>query len=91
MGILKNPVGFDIINYVVEDVVQIYGRVAQLGERLVRNEEVVGSIPITSKIKEPYASRAFEFYVYYDRTTDELRTGAPRSEVSKRGGRREGP
>ena len=27
-----------------------YGRVAQLGERLVRNEEVVGSIPITSKI-----------------------------------------
>ena len=28
-----------------------YGRVAQLGERLVRNEEVVGSIPITSKIE----------------------------------------
>ena len=27
-----------------------YGRVAQLGERLVRNEEVVGSIPITSTI-----------------------------------------
>ena len=27
----------------------IFGRVAQLGERLVRNEEVVGSIPITSK------------------------------------------
>ena len=26
------------------------GRVAQLGERLVRNEEVVGSIPITSTI-----------------------------------------
>lgn len=24
------------------------GRVAQLGERLVRNEEVVGSIPVTS-------------------------------------------
>lgn len=28
----------------------ILGRVAQLGERLVRNEEVVGSIPITSTI-----------------------------------------
>ena len=28
----------------------IFGRVAQLGERLVRNEEVVGSIPITSTI-----------------------------------------
>ena len=26
----------------------VLGRVAQLGERLVRNEEVVGSIPITS-------------------------------------------
>ncbi len=29
---------------------QFFGRVAQLGERLVRNEEVVGSIPITSTI-----------------------------------------
>ena len=28
----------------------IFGRVAQLGERLVRNEEDVGSIPITSTI-----------------------------------------
>ncbi len=26
------------------------GRVAQLGERLVRNEEVAGSIPVTSTI-----------------------------------------
>ncbi len=32
------------------EVIPFYGRVAQLGERLVRNEEVVGSIPITSKI-----------------------------------------
>ena len=31
----------------------IFGRVAQLGERLVRNEEVVGSIPITSKVLAP--------------------------------------
>ena len=31
----------------------IFGRVAQLGERLVRNEEVVGSIPITSTIYKP--------------------------------------
>ena len=29
---------------------RFFGRVAQLGERLVRNEEVVGSIPITSTI-----------------------------------------
>ena len=28
-----------------------YGRVAQLGERLVRNEEVAGSIPVGSTIK----------------------------------------
>ena len=33
----------------VVNATQIFGRVAQLGERLVRNEEVVGSIPITSK------------------------------------------
>lgn len=27
-----------------------YGAVAQLGERVVRNDEVVGSIPISSKV-----------------------------------------
>ena len=36
-----------------------YGRVAQLGERLVRNEEVVGSIPITSTIKKVLLVRTF--------------------------------
>lgn len=29
-------------------IILYIGRVAQLGERLVRNEEVVGSIPVTS-------------------------------------------
>ncbi len=42
----------------LEEVTPIYGRVAQLGERLVRNEEVVGSIPITSKIRKLRASGA---------------------------------
>ncbi len=41
-----------------KEVVPFSGRVAQLGERLVRNEEVVGSIPITSKIRKPRASGA---------------------------------
>ena len=36
-----------------------YGRVAQLGERLVRNEEVVGSIPITSKVLVNLAQAGF--------------------------------
>lgn len=39
----------------------IYGRVAQLGERLVRNEEVVGSIPITSKFERPRLSGLLKF------------------------------
>ena len=39
----------------------IFGRVAQLGERLVRNEEVVGSIPITSTIYEPRLGVVFYF------------------------------
>ena len=30
---------------------RFYGAVAQLGERLVRNEEVSGSIPLSSTIK----------------------------------------
>ncbi len=40
----------------------IFGRVAQLGERLVRNEEVVGSIPITSTISKPRLSVVFLFW-----------------------------
>ena len=61
-----------------------YGRVAQLGERLVRNEEVVGSIPITSTIKKVLQVRAF-FMGKCDknRIADELQTrGAFRPEVS---------
>ena len=33
---------------VIKDIEILLGAVAQLGERLVRNEEVVGSIPIIS-------------------------------------------
>ena len=33
---------------VIKDIEILLGAVAQLGERLVRNEEVVGSIPISS-------------------------------------------
>ncbi len=40
---------------------KIFGRVAQLGERLVRNEEVVGSIPITSTILNTTLRRGFLF------------------------------
>ena len=56
--ILKKPARFVIISMLLEEVTPIYGRVAQLGERLVRNEEVVGSIPITSKIRKLRASGA---------------------------------
>ncbi len=56
---MKKQIRFDIINMLLEEVVPIYGRVAQLGERLVRNEEVVGSIPITSTIKKVLLVRAF--------------------------------
>ena len=41
---------YAIINILKVTLLPIFGRVAQLGERLVRNEEVVGSIPITSTI-----------------------------------------
>ena len=41
---------YAIINMLKVKQLPIFGRVAQLGERLVRNEEVVGSIPITSTI-----------------------------------------
>lgn len=41
---------YAIINMLKVTLLPIFGRVAQLGERLVRNEEVVGSIPITSTI-----------------------------------------
>ena len=51
------PARYAIIN-VLEP---FYGRVAQLGERLGRNEEVVGSIPITSKF---FKARTTGFFIY---------------------------
>jgi hypothetical protein len=33
------------------DTLAVFGAVAQLGERLVRNEEVRGSIPLSSMVK----------------------------------------
>ena len=36
-----------------------WGAVAQLGERLVRNEEVSGSIPLSSTIEQSIAKRIF--------------------------------
>ena len=35
------------------------GAIAQLGERIVRNDEVVGSIPTSSTISDPLRTRAF--------------------------------
>ena len=61
------PFGYGIIN-MSEMSGTVLGRVAQLGERLVRNEEVVGSIPITSKFfnkKMPLRKRGHFFLKKY--------------------------
>ena len=42
------PIG-TLLTFTKNAIILYIGRVAQLGERLVRNEEVVGSIPVTSK------------------------------------------
>ena len=58
---------------------QVSGAVAQLGERVVRNDEVVGSIPISSTFFFFLSAlRAVMFFVYVlkSQTTGRLYTGS---------------
>ncbi len=41
-----------------------FGAVAQLGERLVRNEKVAGSIPVSSTIMDNSRTGLLEIYLY---------------------------
>jgi hypothetical protein len=41
---------------------KIFGAVAQLGERVVRNDEVVGSIPISSSLRTSLKDRSIRRY-----------------------------
>ena len=53
------------VSFVVHLVYRHCGPVAQLGERLVRNEEASGSIPLRSTIFQRLTSRFFAITFHY--------------------------
>jgi hypothetical protein len=42
----------------------VFGAIAQLGERIVRNDEVVGSIPTSSTMIYPFVSATYSLPVF---------------------------
>ena len=59
---VRTPRGLETFSTSVNIVGLLWGRVAQLGERVVRNDEAAGSIPATSTIFCPQRRHQHDKY-----------------------------